>query len=136
MADVLLVDDNGSILLTLAIALRRRGHFVTVSVSGEAALEEMRQKQFDILISDVRMPGMSGIELATQVKKLPFAPHIILTSAHTNIETRSGLAEAFLRKPIDLAQLDAILCEITDREQHECQTSSSLQEVALPKTYR
>ena len=135
MAEVLLVDDNGSILLTLAIALQRRGHVVTVSISGEAALEEIGRKQFDILISDVRMPGMSGIELATQVKKMPFAPHIILTSAHSNIEARAGLAEAFLRKPIDLAQLDAILCEITTREQHRQRVASSLQEVTIPQTH-
>ncbi len=137
MADVLLVDDNGSILLTLAIALRRRGHVVTVSTSGEAALAQLQQQQFDILISDVRMPGMSGIQLATQVKKLPAAPHIILTSAYSTIEARSGLAEAFLRKPIDIVQLDAILCHITAREQHEHEATSSLkEEPVLPKAHR
>ncbi len=113
MADVLLVDDNGSVLLTLAIALRRRGHAVTMSSEGTQALAYLRQHRFDFLISDVRMPGMSGIQLATYVKQLPDPPHIILTSAYSTLEAREGLAEAFLRKPIDIAQLDTILSHLS-----------------------
>ena len=127
MADVLLVDDNSSILLTLAIALRRRGHIVTVSTEGEDALQRLQKTHFDVLISDVRMPGMSGIQLAAQVQQLPDPPHIILTSAYSTLEARAGLAEAFLRKPIDIGQLDAILCHITTREQHVRQAASSMQ---------
>lgn len=119
MADVLLVDDNGSVLLTLAIALRRRGHAVTVSSEGTQALAYLRQHRFDFLISDVRMPGMSGIQLATYVKQLPDPPHIILTSAYSTLEAREGLAEAFLRKPIDIAQLDTILSQLACEKSHQ-----------------
>lgn len=116
MATVLLVDDNGNVLLTLAIALRRRGHSVTVADEGEQALAQMQQQHFDFLISDVRMPGMSGIQLASHAKKLPHPPHIILTSAYSTIEAREGLAEAFLRKPIDIMQLDTMLRQTIDKE--------------------
>jgi CheY-like chemotaxis protein len=119
MADVLLVDDNGSVLLTLAIALRRRGHAVTMSSEGTQALAYLRQHRFDFLISDVRMPGMSGIQLAACVKQLPNPPHIILTSAYSTLEAREGLAEAFLRKPIDIAQLDTILSQLAHEKSHQ-----------------
>lgn len=119
MADVLLVDDNGSVLLTLAIALRRRGHAVTMSSEGTQALAYLRQHRFDFLISDVRMPGMSGIQLASYVKQLPDPPHIILTSAYSTLEAREGLAEAFLRKPIDIAQLDTILSQLAHKKSHQ-----------------
>jgi len=109
MANILLVDDNGSVLLTLAIALKRRGHTVTVAPDGVSALEKLKALQFDFLVSDVRMPGMSGIELATAAHGLPNTPRIILTSAYSSIESREGLAEALLRKPIDTEQLDALL---------------------------
>jgi CheY-like chemotaxis protein len=109
MANILLVDDNGSVLLTLAIALRRRGHTVAVATDGITALQELKTRQFDFLVSDVRMPGMSGIELATAAHALPHTPRIILTSAYSSIESREGLAEALLRKPIDTEQLDALL---------------------------
>ena len=134
MADILLVDDNGSILLTLAIALRRRGHVVTVAVTGDEALQLLKRHHFEVLISDVRMPGMSGIELASQAQQLHHPPHIILTSAYSTIEARSGLAEAFLSKPIDIVQLDALLCDITDRELLESQKAMSMHgQLAVPK---
>ncbi len=127
MTDILLVDDNGSILLTLAIALRRRGYVVTVATSGAEALEILTQKKFDVMISDVRMPGMSGTQLASQVQQLPLPPHIILTSAYSTVEARAGLAEAFLRKPIDIAQLDSILCHIVDNDKRESMKKTSMQ---------
>lgn len=109
MAKILLVDDNGSVLLTLAIALRRRGHEVSVATDGITALQELKTNEFDFLVSDVRMPGMSGVELANAAHDLPHTPRIILTSAYSSIEGREGLAEAFLRKPIDTEQLDSLL---------------------------
>lgn len=109
MADILLVDDNGNVLLTLAIALRRLGHVVTVSSDSKQALSHLQSHRFDFLVSDVRMPGLSGIELAAQVKMLPQPPRVILVSAYSNIEAREGLAEAYLRKPIDMRQLNDLL---------------------------
>jgi CheY-like chemotaxis protein len=109
MADILLVDDNGNVLLTLAIALRRLGHIVTVSSDSKQALAHLQNHHFDFLVSDVRMPGLSGIELAAQVKMLPNPPRVILVSAYSNIEAREGLAEAYLRKPIDMRQLNDLL---------------------------
>lgn len=109
MADILLVDDNGNVLLTLAIALRRLGHVVTVSSDSRQALSHLQNHRFDFLVSDVRMPGLSGIELAAQVKMLPNPPRVILVSAYSNIEAREGLAEAYLRKPVDMRQLNDLL---------------------------
>jgi CheY-like chemotaxis protein len=109
MADILLVDDNGNVLLTLAIALRRLGHVVTVSSDSRQALSHLQNHRFDFLVSDVRMPGLSGIELAAQVRMLPHPPRVILVSAYSNIEAREGLAEAYLRKPIDMRQLQELL---------------------------
>ena len=111
MADVLLVDDNGSVLLTLAIALRRRGHTVTVANDACQALTHLRRHHFGFLVSDVRMPGMSGLELAAQAQRFPHPPRVILTSAYSNVEAHEGIAAAFLRKPIDIQELHALLCD-------------------------
>jgi CheY-like chemotaxis protein len=110
MADVLLVDDNGSVRLVMATALRRCGHTVTVAVDAQQALKHLQRHRFTFLVSDVRMAGMNGIELAVRARQLPHPPRIILMSAHPNIEAHEGLAEAFLRKPIDFQELHALLC--------------------------
>jgi CheY-like chemotaxis protein len=111
MADVLLVDDNEKVLLTLSIALRRFGHVVTDVLDAQQALNHLQRHHFTFLISDVRMAGMNGIELATRARQLPHPPRVILMSAYSNIETHEGLAEAFLRKPINIQQLHALLCD-------------------------
>jgi DNA-binding NtrC family response regulator len=108
MAKVLLVDDNGSVLLTLAIALRRHGHIVSIAADGTAALTELRAGSFDALVSDVRMPGLTGPELAEKARALQPALRIILTSAYPSVESGAGIA-AFMRKPIDIEQLHSVL---------------------------
>lgn len=109
MANILLVDDDGNVLLTMAIALRRRGHIVTMASDGARALEHLQKSDFQFLVSDIRMPGMSGFDLARAAHSLPHPPRIILTSAYTNIGTPDGLAEAFIQKPVDVARLDEML---------------------------
>jgi CheY-like chemotaxis protein len=109
MAEVLLVDDDGSVLLTLAIALRRQGHVVTVAGDALQAMTHLRKVRFDFLISDVRMPGISGLELAARARLLANPPRIILTSAYPFVEDRHSVSEAFLQKPIDVHLLSAYL---------------------------
>ena len=109
MANILLVDDDSSVLLTLAIALRRYGHSVTMAGDGPKALDQLQQRSFQFLVSDVRMPDISGFELARRARRLPQPPRVILTSAYSNLGTTNAIVEAFLQKPIDIAQLDALL---------------------------
>jgi len=111
MADVLLVDDDGSVLLTLTLALRRQGHNVTAACDARQALAHLSNHRFAFLISDVRMPGMSGLELARQAHHIENPPRIILTSAYSNVETQEDIVEAFLPKPIDIARLNALLSD-------------------------
>lgn len=109
MAEVLLVDDDGSVLLTLAIALRRQGHSITVAGDAFQAMTHLKKSRFDFLISDVRMPGISGLELAARARALPAPPRVILTSAYPFVEDRHSVSEAFLQKPIDVHLLSEYL---------------------------
>ena len=115
MADILLVDDDGNVLLTMAIALKRRGHTVTMASDAARAVEHLQNSNFQFLVSDVRMPGMSGFDLARVARSLPRPPRVILTSAYSNIGTPDGLAEAFIQKPVDVAALDALLQQLPEK---------------------
>ena len=110
MAHILLVDDDTNVLLTLAIALRRRGHEVTVAQNGWQALNLLRRENFEFLISDVKMPGMTGIELAQRVSDLPNAPVIVLTSA-LDIDIEDVPAQHFLPKPLDVSKLGEVVLD-------------------------
>lgn len=108
MTQILLVDDDTNVLLTLAIALRRAGHTVTVAQNGWQALNLLRCQSFDFMISDVKMPGMTGVELAQRAHHLNHPPRVILTSA-LELEVSDDIAEAFLPKPIDVGRLNEVL---------------------------
>ena len=110
MTQILLVDDDTNVLLTLAIALRRQGHTVTVAQNGWQAVAILRQTHFSVLISDVRMPGMSGIELADWTRRLDDPPRIVLTSA-VDLDLAEGTADAFMPKPVDMLQLNSLLVQ-------------------------
>ena len=110
MAHILLVDDDTNVLLTLAIALRRRGHEVTVAQNGWQALNLLRRGGFEFMISDVKMPGMTGIELAERAHDLPNAPVIVLTSA-LDIDIEEVPAQHFMPKPLDVARLGEVLSD-------------------------
>ena len=117
MASILLVDDDSSVLLTSSIALRRCGHEVTSACDGLQALNHLRRQKFDVVVSDIRMPGMSGLELAARIQALPQSPRIVLTSAHYDANTEpnpAAIADAFLQKPLDISAL----CEILEPTPH------------------
>lgn len=112
MAQILLVDDDTNVLLTLAIALRRAGHTVTVAQNGWQALNLLRRQAFTFLISDVKMPGMTGLELAQRAHDLINPPRVILTSA-LDVDLSEGLAEVFMAKPVDVGRLNEVLMSET-----------------------
>ena len=108
MCSILLVDDDSSVLFTLSIALKRRGHEVTVAGNGQQALVQIQRQKFDAMVSDIRMPGMSGLELAATVQTLEHPPRIILISAHYDpllSPNPAQIAEAFMQKPIEISAL-------------------------------
>jgi len=133
MAKVLLVDDNGSVLLTLAIALRRHGHTVTLAVDGDVALRELQTDYFEALVSDVRMPGLMGPELAIQARALHPDLRIILTSAYPSVESTAGV-EVFLRKPIDIEQLHKVLSTLPTDAGRSQDNARTVHRETLPRS--
>jgi len=70
MASILLAEDDESLRQFLAAALKRAGHLVIDCADGTAAFHQLKQLKFDLLLSDIVMPGMDGIELAKRAAEL------------------------------------------------------------------
>ncbi|HEY7680298.1 MAG TPA: sigma-54 dependent transcriptional regulator [Terriglobia bacterium] len=81
MAHLLIVDDEKSICELLEITFRKEGHRVETATSGDAAVRRLRSQIFDIVISDLSMPQMSGIDLLKLVKEISPACYFILITA-------------------------------------------------------
>src|SRR5947199_3960028 len=114
---ILIVDDDAGQRSLLDSFLRSQG-FETVPVaSGEQALEALRGGQINMMISDVRMPGMSGLETLRQARKEQAVLPVLLVTAYADIREAVGAmrdgAVNYLAKPIDLDELLASVQQAT-----------------------
>ena len=108
-AHLLLVDDDPSTLASLSRAFRLAGHEATVCDNAARALDLVRSEAFDLILSDVVMPGKNGVELLEDLKKAGVKTPIVLVSGQANIEmavqaTKLGALD-FLEKPLSTDKL-------------------------------
>lgn len=107
---VLIVDDETDFLETIVNRLQKRKIEATGVSSGEAALDIIKEKPYDIILLDVKMPGgMGGIEVLREIKKLQPLTEVILLTGHAAVETSiEGLklgAFDYLLKPVKFTEL-------------------------------
>jgi DNA-binding NtrC family response regulator len=107
---ILVVDDNKLSREAIAQFMSEQLlHQVTMAVSGEHALEFLNEMPFEVVVTDMKMPGMSGIELTKKVKKIKPSTEIIIMTGHGDMETsisalRAGAAD-YLLKPVNIEEL-------------------------------
>jgi len=108
-AHLLIVDDEANTLASLSRAFRLAGHEVTVCDNAGKALEQAKAQNFDLILSDVVMPGKSGLELLEELKSQGVTAPVVMMSGQADIEkavraTRLGAMD-FLEKPISTDKL-------------------------------
>ena len=122
--NVLLVDDEVEFLETLVKRMKKRNVNVFGVKSGEEALKFLEQNPLDVVVLDVRMPGMDGIETLREIKKRHPLVEVIMLTGHANMEVAvQGMelgAFDYLMKPMDI---DELLYKVQD-----AQKKKSLQE--------
>jgi len=106
---LLLVDDEEMFLEYLSKRLRNLRYDVTTSLTGEEVLEKIGQCDFDVVILDVLMPGIDGLETLVEIKKMKPLTEVIMLTGHASLESgingmRMGAFD-YLRKPFDTDEL-------------------------------
>jgi DNA-binding NtrC family response regulator len=109
LAHLLIVDDDANTLASLARAFRMAGHEATVCDNAARALELLKSQPFDMMLSDVVMPGKDGLTLLAEVRQAGIALPVVMISGQANIEmavraTRLGAID-FLEKPLSTDKL-------------------------------
>ena len=84
---VLVVDDDGPVRRLLTKALDKAGMSVTTAEDGVDALQQLRKRKFDVMLLDVWMPRMNGLELLTQLREQPVRPKVVVMTGDTRPET-------------------------------------------------
>src|SRR5215469_9133668 len=106
MFNVLIVDDEAAIRESLRGILEDEGYKASAAESGEAGLESLRKKSFDVVLLDIWLPGMDGLDTLGKIRELENAPEVIIISGHGTIETAVRATKLgafdFLEKPLSL----------------------------------
>ena len=107
--DVLLVDDEQEFLQTIVKRLKKRGINASGETSAEKALQRLQNGPVDVVVLDVKMPGMDGIEALREIKKLHPLVEVIMLTGHANVEVAVRGMELgafdYLMKPMEIDEL-------------------------------
>jgi CheY-like chemotaxis protein len=116
MADILLIDDMAGVQRAVTSMLKASGHAVTVSVNGAEGLNMLKQRKFDLVITDMLMPTLDGTEVLAQLRVMPNRPKVIAisgggagVSADMALRAARTSADAYLEKPFERADLVAAI---------------------------
>jgi two-component system chemotaxis response regulator CheY len=108
---ILLVDDSASFRQVVALALTRSGYETTQAVDGKDGLTKVQAKRYDLIVSDINMPNMNGLDFLKALKLHPngkFTPVVMLTTETAPAkmaEAKASGAKAWISKPFEPPQL-------------------------------
>lgn len=129
---VLLVDDEEEFLASVCKPLQRRGFEVTTAPDGKAALSLISARTFDVVVLDVKMPGMSGDDVFREIKKIRPGMPVIMLTGHGTIQqafqtSKEGVFD-YIAKPCEVGELTDVLRRATSEIRSRSVDDPSLSE--------
>lgn len=120
MANILIVDDEQSYRQLLTLVFQEEGHELRTAMNGRQALEEVQREPVDVIVSDVKMPDMDGIELLRAVRETLPDIGVILMTAFASVDTAREAfklgADDFIQKPFDVEELKLIVRKTLEKQ--------------------
>ena len=119
--NILIVDDNINLAKTMTFILKRKGYGVTTAKDGLEAIVKVKEKHFDIIFMDIKMPIMNGVETYKEIKEIDKQVVVIMMTAYSVDELiQEALKEGaygILYKPLDIKKTLSIIDELSEKEQ-------------------
>lgn len=118
---ILIADDNEKLALNLCDILELKGYDVTLVKNGYEAVESVKNNKFNIILMDVKMPGMNGVDTLKILKKINPNVHVIMITAFADdvfyVNDLRHLDFEILQKPIDIDKLLKMLVKLVKSEE-------------------
>ena len=116
----LVVDDERPIRLLMEKELPRAGYMVTCAGSGEEALEQLRMREFDVILLDLKMPGIGGMEALRRIRDSGTSAEVVILTGHPDVDSAIQAmklgAYDYLTKPFKLSELEEVLGRAAERK--------------------
>jgi len=117
-ARILLVDDEQGFTETMAKRLSMRGHEVSTAQSGQEGLDTLGEKTVDVVVLDVKMPGMDGIETLKQMKAAYPLVEVVMLTGHATVETAiEGMKNGAFDYMMKPCEMEALLTKVNEAYQ-------------------
>ena len=117
---ILIVEDDEETRALLKDTIEDEGYKTASVNNGSEAFRKLAKESFDLIVTDVRMPGLTGLDILPRIKKLqPDAPIIVITAFGTEEVQRKALergANAYLEKPIHFSELRALIHDMFSKK--------------------
>ncbi|HXI10570.1 MAG TPA: response regulator [Thermodesulfobacteriota bacterium] len=130
---ILITDDDGDLRELLTEAVKNWGYDVSVAKDGEESLRKLRMERYDIVITDLMMPGMDGLTLLKKVKELDKEILVIIITGYATIETAVKAIETgaydYIAKPFRLDELMIVIKNACERLRLTSQNKALLEEL-------
>ena len=127
---ILVVDDEKLIVKGIKFSLEQDGMEVTAAYDGEEALQNIKEKNFDLVVLDVMLPKMDGLEVCQQTREFSQVPIIMVTAKGEDMDKIMGLeygADDYITKPFNILELKARIKAILRRSVKKAPTETHLE---------
>jgi DNA-binding NtrC family response regulator len=136
---VLVIDDDAVVGRSFDRVLSEKGYEVNTALSGEEGLEKMDTSTYDVVFTDIKMPGMDGLQVAERIReRCPWTPVVVITgygSEENEAKAKVLGTKGFVRKPLTPEIIESVtLKALTKEEQHAAEkaTAKAAAEAAVP----
>lgn len=131
---ILVIDDEQPIRETLEMYLREKGYEVIISGDGEGGLDAVRREQPEIVILDIRLPGMDGLEVLRRIKAINHDISVIMITAYQDMETiiqamKLGAYE-YVHKPIDVDEFEITIDKVVNNRRLSSRLEDLIMEIS------
>ena len=129
---ILLVDDEEQFVQALSERLALRGYDVTTSLSGEDAVEKVKHYNYEVVILDVAMPGLDGVDTLREVKKLKPLTEVIMLTGHATVETAiEGMKLGAIDYLVKPCETEDLVNKINKAQQRKAEQEERIREAKV-----
>ena len=127
---VLVIDDDAVVGRSFDRVLSEKGYEVDTALNGEEALKDIEAHNYDVVFTDIKMPGMDGLEVAERIKaRCPWTPIVVITGYGTEEnEARASVlgVSGFVRKPLTPEMIESITLKALEKPAEELEAAEEL----------